>query len=128
MIKTTGKQSKKTHIEDARDKLYQVILPHVPADNYNFYNRAIYICYMIRQIILCLDNPSMLSDKDYYGNKRLELTGHLLALLFEGLFKEFNNKVSESINKSASNVYNIFYYFFIEFKSWYKYTKCLIFQ
>lgn len=111
MIKTTGKQSKKTHIEDARDKLYQVILPHVPADNYNFYNRAIYICYMIRQIILCLDNPSMLSDKDYYGNKRLELTGHLLALLFEGLFKEFNNKVSESINKSASNVYNIFYYF-----------------
>ena len=31
-----------------------------------------------------------LDDKDYYGNKRLELAGQLLGLLFEDLFKRLN--------------------------------------
>lgn len=105
MIKVTGVRqlgARKSRIDEARDVLNQVILPHVPVKDYNFYNRAIYICYIIRKIILCLDDPTMLSDKDYYGNKRLELTGHLLGLLFEGLFKEYNNSVSQWIKKSYS--------------------------
>ena len=32
--------------------------------------------------------PSCMDDMDYYGNKRLELAGQLLALMFEDLFKK----------------------------------------
>ena len=53
---------------------------------------------MIRRCILAQRDENLkVDDRDYYGNKRLELAGQLLSLLFEDLFKKFNTEVS---NKS----------------------------
>lgn len=43
--------------------------------------------------------------KDYYGNKRIEMAGDLISLLFEDLFKMYNAKVKESVNKSLQKVF-----------------------
>ena len=43
-----------------------------------------------------------LDDKDYYGNKRLELAGQLLSLLFEDLFKHFNREMAKHAQKMLS--------------------------
>jgi len=44
------------------------------------------------------DNVSM-DDRDYYGNKRLELAGQLLSLLFEDVFKNFNATIKKEADK-----------------------------
>lgn len=45
---------------------------------------------MLRRIILAMHDESLMDDKDYYGNKRLELAGQTMSLLFEDIFKSFN--------------------------------------
>ena len=37
-------------------------------------------------MIDAIDDPKKIDDKDYYGNKRLELAGDLVSLLFEDSF------------------------------------------
>ena len=76
--------------DEAREVLAFVVLSHVPVTNFDFRIKAIYIGHVIRRVLLVHLGKTPLDDKDYYGNKRLELAGNLLSLLFEDLFKLFN--------------------------------------
>jgi len=64
-----------------------------------FMGKLRYMALMIRRIIDALNDPTKLDDKDYYGNKRLELAGNLIALLFEDLFKKFCFDLKKIIDK-----------------------------
>ncbi|GJM89953.1 hypothetical protein PR202_ga06184 [Eleusine coracana subsp. coracana] len=44
-------------------------------------------------------HPSSGNQKDYVGNKRLELSGQLISLLFEDLFKSLNSEAVDQMNK-----------------------------
>lgn len=76
--------------DEARDVLANVVLSHVPVKKYNFHTKAIFIGHITRRVLLVHLGKMPLDDKDYYGNKRLEVAGDLLSLLFEDLFKIFN--------------------------------------
>lgn len=54
---------------------------------------------MCRRVLQSLANPTMVDDRDYVGNKRLELAGQLLSLLFEDLFKTFQHQLKQTIDK-----------------------------
>lgn len=56
--------------------------------------KSAYLALMMRRVILAQGDAVQVDDRDYYGNKRLELAGQLLALLFEDLFKKFNAEVN----------------------------------
>eukprot|EP00262_Sarcandra_glabra_P018172 TRINITY_DN6450_c0_g1_i1.p1 TRINITY_DN6450_c0_g1~~TRINITY_DN6450_c0_g1_i1.p1 ORF type:complete len:889 (+),score=133.16 TRINITY_DN6450_c0_g1_i1:248-2668(+) len=43
-------------------------------------------------------NVDTIDDKDYVGNKRLELSGQLISLLFEDLFKTMNSNVKRNMD------------------------------
>ena len=74
----------------AREALATVVLSHVPVHNLNITMKSVYLALMIRRVIDTQFEPTMIDDCDYYGNKRLELAGQLVGLLFEDLFKRFN--------------------------------------
>ena len=44
--------------------------------------------------------PSCCDDQDYYGNKRLELAGSLISLLFEDLFKRMNSDLKRQVDSN----------------------------
>lgn len=44
----------------------------------------------MKRIIEAQSDKKFLDDRDYYGNKRLELAGSLISLMFEDAFKRFN--------------------------------------
>ena len=60
-----------------------------------FFSKAIHIALMVRRIIQAMYDETVVDDKDYYGNKRLELAGQTMSLLFEDVFKGFNSEVSQ---------------------------------
>lgn len=90
----------KTPKQQALDKLAQTIIPHVEVKDMNFRPKALYIAFMSRRVLQVMHNPKMIDDRDYVGNKRLELAGQMLALLFEDLFKEFTRHLKLSMDKT----------------------------
>lgn len=59
---------------------------------------------MVRRVIQAQRNPTLVDDRDYYGNKRLELAGSLLSLMFEDLFKRFNCELKTIADKNIPKV------------------------
>ena len=84
---------RKSKLQEAQEIIDRIILSHIPLNQGSFHMpykaKTRYLALMIRRIIDAIYDPSKLDDKDYYGNKRLELAGQLMSLLFEDLFKRF---------------------------------------
>ena len=76
---------------EAMEVLANVVLNHVPVEMFCFRLKVIYMTHIARRVLKTVKDRTLLDDKDYYGNKRLELAGSLLSLLFEDLFKRFNS-------------------------------------
>ena len=69
-----------------------MVLSHVPCESYDFRKKCVYLSHIVRRVLAADKDRSQLDDKDYYGNKRLELAGQLLGLLFEDLFKRYGGR------------------------------------
>ena len=52
---------------------------------------------MIKRMVYAMLVPEAVDDRDYYGNKRLELAGSSLALLFEDLFKSMCGELRKQV-------------------------------
>ena len=61
--------------------------------------QLLYIGVMLRRLCFALEDPAYMDDRDYYGNKRLELAGQLISLLFEDLFKRLNGDMRKQVGR-----------------------------
>ncbi|KAI9871660.1 MAG: DNA-directed RNA polymerase III core subunit ret1, partial [Pleopsidium flavum] len=85
--------------QEALEAIASVIITHVPVEGLNFRPKALYVAFMVRRVLMANHDISLVDDRDYVGNKRLELAGQLLSLLFEDLFKKFNHDIKLNIDK-----------------------------
>jgi DNA-directed RNA polymerase III subunit RPC2 len=99
-------QAQKSKADKAAEFLGNVLLCHIRegevGKDWNFYHKALYVCFMVRRMIEAMTDSSMLDDRDFYGNKRFETTGTLMALLFEDLLKQFNRVVKTAMDQQLS--------------------------
>ena len=92
-------QARRNYIQEALEAVSNVFIAHVPIADLNFRPKALYVAHMARRVLMAKQNPSLVDDRDYVGNKRLELAGQLLSLLFEDLFKKFNFDLKVNMDK-----------------------------
>ena len=78
-----------------------LIFSHIrPRDGHkDVLNKAVYLGLVVRRLIKAKYDEDYIDDKDYYGNKRLELSGHLMSLLFEDKFKGLNSYLQRAVNE-----------------------------
>ena len=94
-----GMQARRNNVEEGLDALANIIIAHVPIEGLDFYPKAIYVAMMVRRVLMAAHDPKLVDDRDFVGNKRLELAGQLLSLLFEDLFKKFLVDLRMNIDK-----------------------------
>ncbi|XP_076957461.1 DNA-directed RNA polymerase III subunit 2-like [Bidens hawaiensis] len=85
--------------EGAWGVLRDLFIPNIQVRENNLYPKCVYVVVMMRRMMDAILNQDTMDDKDYVGNKRLELSGQLLALLFEDLFKSMNDMLKLSVDK-----------------------------
>lgn len=90
---------KLTQLQEGIEAVATTIVAHLTVLDLQFREKALYIATMARRVVMAIDNPKMVDDRDYVGNKRLELAGQLVSLLFEDLFKKFNSDFKLNIDK-----------------------------
>ena len=98
-IKRVYDKSGTRSAQEALQALREVIICHVPVVGMDFRPKALYVAFMARRVMMAYVDGRLVDDRDYVGNKRLELAGQLLSLLFEDLFKKFNQDLKMSLDK-----------------------------
>ena len=61
--------------DEATEILAQLVLSHIPCEGFDFGAKVAYFAVMLRRMLSALIDPRYLEDRDYYGNKRLDLAG-----------------------------------------------------
>lgn len=75
-------QSKDIRIERMREILDKYLLPHLGTGQRDRISKAYNLCKLLKKYVVMSLEEIDLDDKDHYSNKRLKLSGDLLADLF----------------------------------------------
>ncbi len=98
----TGLQGTKKEILDRiKQRIDSYLLPHIGQKKEDRINKAVTICKMIKQFLIARENPKLRTDKDHYSNKRVRLSGDLLANLFRVNLGILIRDIQYSIQKSS---------------------------
>ncbi|OIR57490.1 MAG: DNA-directed RNA polymerase III subunit RPC2 [Amphiamblys sp. WSBS2006] len=85
-------------LDICRECIGRVIVAHVEPEGLCMRKKAFYLALMAGRVLRASAGQEEYDDRDYLGNKRLEVAGSLLSLLFEDLFRRYNAGLKRSID------------------------------
>jgi DNA-directed RNA polymerase II subunit RPB2 len=103
--------TREKRIQWARDVLREDMLPHVGILAGDEFKKAYYTGYMTNRLIQAALGRTTQDDRDYYGKKRLDMAGSLLAMIFRAQFrqviKDMEKYLTKDINRDRFNSRNL---------------------
>ena len=79
------------------DIIKNYFLPHVGK---NILPKIEFLSYMVRELIYTKLSIRKVTDRDSFINKRVDISGFLVATIFRDLYFRVKNKLEENLNKS----------------------------
>ncbi len=74
--------TEKEILDRVKQRIDSYFLPHIGLTKESRLDKAINLCKMLKQFLQAKQDDSLRTDKDHYANKRIKLSGDLLADLF----------------------------------------------
>ncbi len=74
--------TKKEVLDRTKQRIDSFLLPHIGMDKASRNEKALTLCRFVWLYLNAKDNPKIRTDKDNYANKRVKLSGDLMAELF----------------------------------------------
>jgi DNA-directed RNA polymerase II subunit RPB2 len=85
--------TREKRIKYAKEILQKELLPHVGVDEDCETKKAYYMGYIVHRLLLCALGRRNEDDRDHFGNKRMDLSGPLIGMLFRQLFRKLSKDV-----------------------------------
>jgi DNA-directed RNA polymerase subunit B len=99
--KTALQGTKKEMLDRIKQRIDSYFLPHIGITKEDRMEKAVSLCKFIRQFLIAKENPGSTTDKDHYANKRVRLSGDLLADLFRVNLNILVRDIQHSLQKIA---------------------------
>jgi DNA-directed RNA polymerase subunit B len=99
--KTNLQGTKKEILDRVKQRIDSYLFPHIGSDKNDRMKKATTLCKLIKQFLIAKENPAVRTDKDHYANKRVRLSGDLLATLFRVNLGILIRDLQYSLQKSS---------------------------
>ncbi|MBU4308811.1 MAG: DNA-directed RNA polymerase subunit B [Nanoarchaeota archaeon] len=99
--KTNLQGTKKEILDRVKMRIDSYLFPHIGQKKEDRMKKAVTLCKLIKQFLIAKENPQLRTDKDHYGNKRVRLSGDLLATLFRVNLGILVRDIQYSLQKSV---------------------------
>jgi DNA-directed RNA polymerase subunit B len=99
--KTNLQGTKKEILDRVKQRIDSYLFPHIGQKKEDRMKKAITLCKLIKQFLTAKENPQLRTDKDHYANKRVRLSGDLLATLFRVNLGILIRDIQYSLQKSS---------------------------
>jgi len=99
--KSSLEGTKKEVLDRVKQRIDNYFMPHIGTKKEKRMEKAITLCKFIKQFLIAKENPDITTDKDHYANKRVRLSGDMLADLFRVNLNILVRDIQYSLSKIA---------------------------